>query len=67
VELLGLAESLGARQDLPSLRLADHFALAAEIVGEEEMQKARDAASGLSPDDRVTRARALLSDQALRI
>jgi tetratricopeptide (TPR) repeat protein len=66
-ELLGLAESIGARQDLPSLRLSDHIAHAAGVVGDEQTRRARDAASGLSADDRVTRARALMSDQALRI
>jgi hypothetical protein len=67
VEMLGLAGALGARQDLPSLRLDVHRVRVAQVAGEAETRKARDAASGMSPDDRATRARALLSDQALRI
>lgn len=66
VELLGLGAALGSRQDLPCLRLDPLFARTAEVAGAEATQKARDAASALSSDDRVTRARALLSSPALR-
>lgn len=60
VEALGVAEALGARQDLPTLRLDGHFAEATRICGRAAVEAARHAARELSLSGRVDRAFALL-------
>jgi hypothetical protein len=60
LEALALASLLGARQDLPSLHLADHVAHAEAVAGPESYARAVAAASALPPDDRVPRGFALL-------
>lgn len=69
LEALALAETLGARQDHPSLHLEEHYAHAAAIVGADGLAAARAAASGLAAADRVPRALETLAapDQALRM
>lgn len=67
LELLALAEVLGARQDLPSLHLADHRTHATRIAGAHSVQQARGAASDLAAELRAPRALELLTDQALRM
>lgn len=61
LEALALASLLGARQDLPSLNLAEHIARAEELTGAEAYPQWVAAASGLSQEERVERGFALLS------
>lgn len=60
VEALAVAETLGARQDLPSLHLTVHLAHAVEIVGADVIAGARAAASALSLVERAERAMVVL-------
>lgn len=61
LELLAVSERLHPRQDLPSLRVAEHLARAERIVGAERVQKARAAASALSLDECTARAHELFA------
>lgn len=61
VEALALAETFGARQDLPSLHVGVHRARAAEIAGPDVVEAARAAASASSLADRTARAFEVLS------
>ncbi|GAA1943725.1 hypothetical protein GCM10009776_01820 [Microbacterium deminutum] len=61
IETLAIAALLGARQDLPSLHLSEHFAQAEALAGAEAYARGVAAASALPPQDRVDRAFALLS------
>lgn len=56
VTALALAETFGARQDLPSLQLAVHRARAITLVGADAVAAARAAASDLSLDERTALA-----------
>ncbi|NHT19330.1 BTAD domain-containing putative transcriptional regulator [Cellulomonas sp. IC4_254] len=60
LELLALAERVGARQDFPCGVLAPHLALAAERYGAEAVHRARAGAAALGHGDDVLRAIALL-------
>jgi hypothetical protein len=60
LELLALAERIGARQDFPCGVLAPHLALAAERYGEAVVERARTAAAALPHGDDVVRAVELL-------
>ncbi|QAY60220.1 helix-turn-helix domain-containing protein [Microbacterium protaetiae] len=60
LEALVLAERLGARQDLWSLRWQEHEAHAVGLVGAERLEAARAAASTLSHDRLLPRALDLL-------
>jgi predicted ATPase/DNA-binding SARP family transcriptional activator len=60
LELLALAERVGARQDFPCGVLAPHLALAAERYGSEAVDRARAGAAALGHGDDVLRAIALL-------
>ncbi|WP_353111760.1 BTAD domain-containing putative transcriptional regulator [Microbacterium sp.] len=60
IEAIALAEVLGVRQDLPSLRLAWHRERAERLVGAAPVAAARDAAGKLTPADRVIRGYAVL-------
>ncbi|UBH05817.1 hypothetical protein K8P10_001328 [Leucobacter sp. Psy1] len=64
LEALALAEVLGARQDQPSLRLADHRDRAARIVGDAALASARAAAATVPSDARVTRALEVLGSRS---
>jgi predicted ATPase/DNA-binding SARP family transcriptional activator len=60
LELLALAERVGARQDFPCGVLAPHLALAAARHGTDAVERARAAAAALGHGDDVLRALALL-------
>lgn len=60
LELLALAERIGARQDFPCGVLAPHLALAAARYGEAAVARARAGAAALGHGDDVLRALALL-------
>lgn len=60
VEALVLAERLGARQDLPSLRIHRHRERAERIVGADAVARAQDAIAGVPLADLVPRAVAVL-------
>jgi hypothetical protein len=62
LETLALAGLLGARQDLPSLNLAEHISQAEAVAGGEAYAKATAAASALPAEDRVARGFALLTN-----
>jgi len=61
LEALALAETLGGRQDLPSLHHELHRRHAVELVGEEAVAAARAEASQLDPQERAARAIAVLT------
>jgi len=60
LEALALGQALGARQDMYSLRWAEHDAHATEVVGAERLAAAQGAASALSRDQLLERALAVL-------
>ncbi|MDR6868660.1 putative ATPase/DNA-binding SARP family transcriptional activator [Microbacterium resistens] len=60
LEALAIAEALGARQDMPSMRLAEHFDRARRLVGDDAVEKARAEVATLSPPERIVRGYALL-------
>lgn len=60
LELLALAERIGARQDFPCGVLAPHLALAAARYGEGAVERARAGAAALGHGDDVLRALTLL-------
>lgn len=60
LEALALAETLGSRQDLPSVNLAALRTHAASHAGQDAVDRARCAALDLSPADRLSRALAVL-------
>ncbi|HYQ74270.1 AfsR/SARP family transcriptional regulator [Cellulomonas sp.] len=60
LELLALAERIGARQDFPCGVLAPHLALAAARYGADAVERARASAAALGHGDDVLRAIALL-------
>jgi predicted ATPase len=62
LELLVLAERIGARQDFPCGVLAPHLALAAARYGQDVVDRARAQAAGLRVGADATRALALLHD-----
>lgn len=64
VTALALAETFGARQDLPSLHLRVHHTRAAEILGADAVAEARAAARALSLDERTAIAYQVLGARA---
>ena len=61
LEALALGEVLGARQDLPSLRIPALLASAAERFGQAEVDAAREAAAALGRMERIARTDALFT------
>ncbi|BDZ38571.1 hypothetical protein [Microbacterium suwonense] len=56
LEALALAETLGTRQDLPSMRISVHLAHAESILGADAVRSARTAFSRLTVAERTARA-----------